>query len=75
MMNAVAQAALLLSEFPLSIIAKATVVPAVTLLVLRCTRPAAASVRHLVLAPAFAVLALLPMAERLVPAIGIGRQG
>ncbi|HVG69502.1 MAG TPA: M56 family metallopeptidase, partial [Vicinamibacterales bacterium] len=71
MMNAVAQAALSLSAFPLSIIFKATVILGVAFLVLRCTRPAAASARHLVLAATFAVLAALPLAERVVPSIGI----
>ena len=71
MMNAVGQAALSLSAFPLSIVAKATIVLGVALLVLRCTRPAPASVRHLVLAATFALLAALPLAERLVPSIGI----
>jgi uncharacterized protein (TIGR03435 family) len=70
-MNNLAQAALSLSAFPLSIVAKATVVLGVALLVLRCSRPTAASVRHLVLAATFAMLAALPLAERVVPSIGI----
>jgi uncharacterized protein (TIGR03435 family) len=70
MMNTLAQAALSLGVFPLSVVAKATVVLCVALLVLRCARPATAAVRHLVLAAAFAVLAVLPLAERLVP-VGI----
>ena len=71
MMNAVAQAALSLSAFPLSIIFKATVILGVAFLVLRCTRPAAASARHLVLAATFAVLAALPLAEGVAPSIAI----
>ncbi|MGH9237752.1 MAG: TIGR03435 family protein [Vicinamibacterales bacterium] len=71
MMNAFAQAALSLSAFPLSIAVKATVLLGAAFLVLRCTRPAAASVRHLVLVAAFAVLAALPPAERVVPSIRI----
>jgi uncharacterized protein (TIGR03435 family) len=71
MMNTLAEAALPLSAFPLSIVAKATVVLCVALLLLRCARPATASARHLVLAAAFAVLAALPLAERLVPPVGI----
>ena len=71
MMNAVAQAALSLSAFPLSVVAKASVILGVAFLVLRCTRPAAASVRHLVLVAAFAVLAALPLAERLAPSMSI----
>jgi uncharacterized protein (TIGR03435 family) len=71
MMNAVAQAALSLSAFPLSVLLKATVILGVAFLILRCMRPAAASARHLVLASAFAVLAVLPAAERVVPSIGI----
>ena len=75
MMNAVAQAALSLSAFPLSIVLKATVILGVAFLVLRCTRPAAASVRHLVLASTFAMLAALPLAERVIPAIEIPVEG
>ena len=45
------------------IVAKATVVLVVVLLALRWTRPATASVRHLLLAAAFAVLAVLPFAD------------
>jgi len=71
MMNTVAQAALTLSAFPLSIVAKTTLILLVALLAVRVTRPAAASLRHLILVAAFAVLAALPMAERLGPAIGI----
>jgi bla regulator protein blaR1 len=71
MMNAVAQAALSLSTFPLSVLLKATAILGVAFLILRCTRPAAASVRHLVLAAAFAVLAALPLAERAAPSISI----
>ncbi len=71
MMNAVAQAALSLSAFPLSVLLKATVILGVAFLILRGMRPAAASARHLVLAAAFAVLAVLPAAERVVPSIGI----
>ena len=71
MMNAVAQAALSLSAFPLSVLAKATVILGVAFLVLRCTRSAAASVRHLVLAATFVVLAALPLAERVVPSIEV----
>ena len=75
MMNAVAQAALSLSAFPLSIVFKATVILGLAFLVLRCTRPAAASVRHLVLAATFAMLAALPVAERVIPSIGIPVDG
>ena len=75
MMNAVAQAALSLSAFPLSIILKATVILAMALLILRCARPAAASVRHVVLASTFAMLAALPLAERVIPSIGIPVDG
>ena len=75
MMNAFAQAALSLSAFPLSVVAKATVILCVALLVLRCARPAAASVRHLVLAATFAMLAVLPLVERVVPSIGIPVDG
>ena len=57
------------------IVAKATVVLVVVLLALRWTRPATASVRHLLLAAAFAVLAVLPLVERLAPPIGIPVDG
>ena len=53
------------------IVAKATLVLGVALLLLRWLRPATASVRHLVLAAAFGVLAVLPLAERLGPSITI----
>ena len=75
MMHTLAQTALSLSAFPLSIVAKATVILGVALLVLRCTRAAAASVRHLVLAATFAMLAALAVAERMVPSIGIPVDG
>jgi uncharacterized protein (TIGR03435 family) len=71
MTNTLAQAALSLSAFPFSIVAKATVILGVALLALRFTRHAAASVRHLVLVAAFAVLAALPIAERVAPSIRI----
>jgi uncharacterized protein (TIGR03435 family) len=70
-MTSLADAALSLSAFPLSIVVKATVVLGIALFVLRCTRPAAASVRHLMLVAAFAMLAALPLAERVVPSIAI----
>jgi uncharacterized protein (TIGR03435 family) len=70
-MNSLVEAALTLSAFPLSIVVKATLILSVALLVLRVARPAAASVRHLIVVAAFAVLAALPLAERVVPAIAI----
>jgi uncharacterized protein (TIGR03435 family) len=70
-MNSLAQVALSLSAFPLSIVVKATVVLGVAFLILRWARSAAASARHLVLAAAFAVLAALPLAERVVPSLSI----
>lgn len=70
-MSSLADTALSLSAFPLSIVVKATVVLGVALVILRCTRPAAASVRHVVLVAAFGVLAALPLAERVVPSIAI----
>ncbi|HET9191414.1 MAG TPA: M56 family metallopeptidase [Vicinamibacterales bacterium] len=75
MMNAVAQAALSLSAFPLSVLLKATVILGVAFLILRGMRPAAASARHLVLTAAFGVLTVLPAAERVVPSIGIPIDG
>jgi uncharacterized protein (TIGR03435 family) len=57
------------------IVAKATVVLVVALLALRWTRPATASVRHLLLAAAFAVLAVLPLVERFAPPVGIPVDG
>jgi uncharacterized protein (TIGR03435 family) len=71
MINNLSDAALSLSAFPWSIVAKATVVLAAALLVLRATRSAAASVRHLVLVATFAILAVLPLAERVAPSISV----
>jgi|SRR5688572_9679967 len=75
MMNAVAQAALSLSAFPLSVLLKATVILGVAFLILRGMRPAAASARHPVLTAAFGVLTVLPAAERVLPSIGIPIDG
>jgi bla regulator protein blaR1 len=61
---------------PLSIVAKATVVLVVAFIAIRCARHAPASMRHLVLAVTFAVLAALPLAELTVPSfklVSIGR--
>jgi uncharacterized protein (TIGR03435 family) len=64
MMDMLTQAALALSVFPLSILAKATLVLAVALIAVQWRRRTApATVRHLVLALAFGVLMVLPAAE------------
>jgi bla regulator protein blaR1 len=57
--------------FVLSILVKATVVLIVALVAVRCSRRAPASMRHLILAAAFAVVAVLPLAERALPALTI----
>ena len=59
-----AQAALSLGAFRLSILAKATVIMVVALIAVRCSHRAPASMRHIVLASAFAVVLVLPFAER-----------
>lgn len=61
--------------FVLSILAKATVVMIVALIAARCSRRAPASMRHLILASAFAVVAALPLAERVVPGLTISFGG
>ena len=57
--------------FVLSILAKATVVMIVALIAVRCSRRSPASMRHLILASAFAVVAVLPLAERVLPALPV----
>ncbi len=57
--------------FVLSILAKATVVMIVALIAVRCSRRSPASLRHLILASAFAVVAVLPLAERVLPTLTI----
>ena len=57
--------------FVLSILVKATVVLIVALVAVRCSRRAPASMRHLILAAAFAVVAGLPLAERALPALTV----
>ena len=69
MTNSLSQAALFLSAFPLSTIAKATVILAAGLLAIRCARRARAATRHFILASAFAVVLALPAIERAVPAV------
>ncbi len=69
MNDVLVQAALSLTAFPFSIITKASAIMAVALLVLQCMRCASASMRHLVLASAFAILLALPLAEVLGPAV------
>jgi bla regulator protein blaR1 len=69
MTDVLSQAALSLSAFPLSTIAKATVILAAGLLGIRCARRARAATRHFVLASAFAVVLALPVTERAVPAV------
>ena len=55
----------------LSILVKVTVVLIVALIAVRCSRRAPASMRHLILASALAVAAVLPLAERTLPALTI----
>ena len=69
MTDILSQAALSLSAFPLSTIAKATVILAAGLLSTRCARRACAATRHFVLASAFAVVLALPVTEPAVPAV------
>lgn len=69
MTDILSQAALSLSAFPLSTIAKATVILAAGLLIIRCARRARAATRHFVLASTFAVVLALPVAELSVPAV------
>ena len=69
MTDTLSQAALSLSAFPLSTIAKATVILAAGLLTIRCARRARAATRHFVLASTFAVVLALPVAELSVPAV------
>ena len=57
--------------FLLSILAKATVVIAAALIAARMSRRAPASMRHLILAASFAVLAALPLAELTVPTLTV----
>ncbi len=61
--------------FVLSILAKVTVVMIVALIAVRCSRRSTASMRHVILASAFAVVAVLPLAERVLPAlpVSVGR--
>ena len=69
MMDMLAQAALSLGAFPFSLLAKATVIMAVALIAVRCAHRAPASMRHIVLASAFAVVLALPLAEFAAPSI------
>src|SRR5262245_50557071 len=69
MTDVLSQAALSLSAFPLSTVAKATVILAAGLLAIRCARRARAATRHFVLASAFAVVLALPVTELAVPAV------
>ena len=69
MTDILSQAAVSLSAFPLSTIAKATVILAAGLLAIRCARRARAATRHFVLASAFAVVLALPVTELAVPAV------
>ena len=69
MTDVLSQAALSLSAFPLSTIAKATVILAAGLLAIRCAGRARAATRHFVLASAFAVVLALPVTELAVPAV------
>jgi uncharacterized protein (TIGR03435 family) len=55
----------------LSILVKVTLVLIVALVAVRCSRRAQASMRHLILASALAVVAALPLAERALPALPI----
>jgi uncharacterized protein (TIGR03435 family) len=72
MMDVLTQAALALSVFPLSVIAKATLILAVALFAVHWRRRTApATLRHLVLASAFGVLLALPAAELAGPSITI----
>lgn len=71
MMDALAQSALTLSTFPVSALTKATAVVAVALVAARCARHAPASMRHLILALAFAVVAVLPLAEIFAPSLTV----
>jgi len=69
MTDILSQAALSLSVFPFSTIAKGTVILAAALLTVRSARRARAATRHLVLVSAFAVVLALPVTERMVPAV------
>ncbi len=60
-----------MSPFALSILVKATIVTALALGCARLARGNRAAVRHLVLAAAFAVLLLLPMASLFAPSVRI----
>ncbi len=69
MLDILSKAALSLSVFPLSTIAKAALILAAALLAVQCARQARAATRHLILACAFAVVLVLPLIELTVPAV------
>ena len=72
MTSAIAAVLLAISRsLELSILLKATIVLAVTLVVLRLVRHASASVRHVILAAMFGVLMLLPIAAIVSPPIAL----
>ncbi len=72
MMQTIADLAIILGQSPeLSLVAKMTLAAALGLAVVRLTRAARASVRHLVLTSTFAALLALPVAMLIVPAIAI----
>ena len=75
MMDMLLQAVLSLSAFPLSVIAKATVVIVAAMIAGRWVRRVPASMRHLILACAFAVLLVLPVAEFLLPSMSLAVRG
>jgi uncharacterized protein (TIGR03435 family) len=71
MMELLGQAAISLSAFPLSLLVKATVILAAALMAVRYAGRTTASMRHLLLASAFAVLLILPIVERVAPPITV----